>query len=134
MKVLRIRCCAKSPGAVDGSAAITNAAADDARRLGRIVDDVTPDLPAGNGIDRHRALGIGDVHDAGDEERLRFRTVGGGQAGGPRRARCGWWGGGGAASAAWLAVLQAFFLSMDFALHPAITARIACALGTHLPT
>ena len=53
-------------------AAIDDAAADDARRLGGILDLGLPDLLAGLGIDRHRGVVRRHVDHALINQRLRF--------------------------------------------------------------
>ena len=57
---------------VDRGAAIDDAAADDARRLRRILDLGLPDLLAGLDVDRHRGVVGRDVDHALIDDRLRF--------------------------------------------------------------
>ena len=66
-------------------AAIDDAAADDARRLGGIFDLGLPDLLAGLGVDRHRGVVRGDVDDALVDQRLRFLAAVVGEAVVPHR-------------------------------------------------
>ena len=57
---------------IERGTAVDDAAADDARHLGRIVDLGLPDLLAGLGVDRHRRAVGGHIKDAVVDERLRF--------------------------------------------------------------
>src|SRR5262249_50987032 len=57
---------------VDRRALVGDAAADDARGLWRPIQRLLPDLLAGGDVDRDRRLGVGDVHDAVVDDRLRL--------------------------------------------------------------
>src|SRR5581483_3312726 len=57
---------------VDRGAAVQDAATNDARRLGWILNHVFPDLAAGRRVDRDRALVVRHVHHAVHDQRLRL--------------------------------------------------------------
>src|SRR5262249_1523152 len=57
---------------VDGCALVGDAAANDARGLRRPIERLFPDLLAGGDVDRDRRPGVGDVHHAGVDDRLRL--------------------------------------------------------------
>src|SRR5260221_3429457 len=61
-----------NPAVVDRRALVGYAAAHDARRLGRPIERLLPDLLAGDGVDRDRRPRVGDVHHAVVDDRLRL--------------------------------------------------------------
>ena len=67
-----VECGAEDLAVVDRGALVRHAAADHARGLRRPIQRLLPDLLAGGDVDRDRGPGIGDVHHAVVDDRLRL--------------------------------------------------------------